>query len=140
MISPSRYGALLSSQNLTLRRFSFRCVTWKFAKLCRTIRANCTALCTSARKRSTAIFVAFLRDEDSNTSEVQSMSLKDIKDRLTRAVETENPPGTDYYGAEMDEDEVEAARERMDESVQKHEDAMGKDEPHTTPTERSQTR
>jgi len=53
------------------------------------------------------------------------MSLKDIKDRLTHAVETENPPGTDYYGAELDEDDVATARERMEKSIATHEHAAG---------------
>jgi len=61
------------------------------------------------------------------------MSLKDIKDRLTHAVETENPSGTDYYGAELDEDEVEAARERIDKTIENHEHARGDSESHTTP-------
>ncbi|MFL6416224.1 MAG: hypothetical protein ACJ74Y_11230 [Bryobacteraceae bacterium] len=52
------------------------------------------------------------------------MKLKDLTDRLAHAVETENPPGTDYYyGAEMDEDEVEAVRERMEKTLRIHEDA-----------------
>ena len=42
------------------------------------------------------------------------MDLQDLKDRLKDAVETDNPPGTDYYGAEVDEEDVEAARERME--------------------------
>ena len=62
------------------------------------------------------------------------MKLKDMKDRLTHAVETENPPGTSYYGAEMDEDEVEAARERMEKSVKVHEDAVADRQSPTPPS------
>ena len=61
------------------------------------------------------------------------MNLKDVKERLTHAVETENPPGTAYYGAEMDEDEVEAARDRMDKPTRRQEDAAGDRESHTSP-------
>jgi hypothetical protein len=45
------------------------------------------------------------------------MKLKDVKDRLADTVETDNPPGTSYYGTEVDEAEVEAARERMEEAT-----------------------
>jgi len=69
---------------------------------------------------------------------LRAMKLKDVKDRLTHAVETENPPGTTYYGAELDEDEVEAARERVDRAVRMHEDAVGSSEFHTTPIARRQ--
>ena len=61
------------------------------------------------------------------------MKLKDVKDRLTHAVETENPPGTTYYGAEVDEDEVEAARERIEKATRRQEDASGDRESHTSP-------
>ena len=64
------------------------------------------------------------------------MKLKDVKDRLTDAVETENPSGTSYYGAELDEDEVEAARERMEEGLRIHENAVGNDEFRNTPPTR----
>ena len=61
------------------------------------------------------------------------MKLKDVKDRLNDAVETENPSGTSYYGAELDEDDVEAARERMEEGLRTHENAVGDGKVHTTP-------
>lgn len=67
------------------------------------------------------------------------MKLKDVKDRLNDAVETENPPGTSYYGAELEEEDVETARERMEESLRTHENAVGDSEFHTTPTARRQT-
>jgi hypothetical protein len=51
------------------------------------------------------------------------MQKQDIKDRLEDAIETDNPPGTDYYGAELDEAEVEAARERMEESLKNADEA-----------------
>lgn len=51
------------------------------------------------------------------------MNKEEIKDRLAEAVETDNPPGTDYYGAEPDEIELEAARERMAESLRSREKA-----------------
>jgi hypothetical protein len=66
------------------------------------------------------------------------MNLKDLKDRLTHAVETENPSGTSYYGAEVDEDDVEAARERMDKGIRTHENAVGNSEIHEAPTMRRQ--
>lgn len=52
------------------------------------------------------------------------MTLKEVKDRLAHAVETENPPGTTYYGAEVDEDEVEAAREHMEKTIRTQEDTV----------------
>ncbi len=61
------------------------------------------------------------------------MTLKDAKDRLANYVETENPPGTDYYGAEVDEDEVEAARERIEKTIESHEDGAGQGASHTGP-------
>ena len=64
------------------------------------------------------------------------MNLKDVKDRLTHAAETENPPGTNYYGAETDEGEVEAARERMDKQTRRQEDVAGDRESHTNPIAR----
>jgi hypothetical protein len=67
------------------------------------------------------------------------MNLKDVKDRLNDAVETENPSGTSYYGAELDEDEVEAARERMEETLRIHEDAVGNNEFRKTPPVSRQT-
>jgi hypothetical protein len=66
------------------------------------------------------------------------MKLKDVKDRLTHAAETENPPGTNYYGTETDEGEVEAARERMDKATRRQEDAAGDSESHTSPIARRQ--
>jgi hypothetical protein len=66
------------------------------------------------------------------------MKLKDVKDRLTDAVETENPPGTTYYGAEVNEDEVEAARERIDETIRTHEKAAGSSQSDATPITRRQ--
>jgi len=67
------------------------------------------------------------------------MKLKDIEDRLARAVETENPPGTDYYGAEVDEDEVAAARERMDNTIQTHEQAAAGTNSRNTPESGTKT-
>jgi hypothetical protein len=67
------------------------------------------------------------------------MTLKDAKDRLAHAVETENPPGTDYYGAEVDEDDVKAARERIEKTIQTHEDAAGDKESQTGPTGRTRS-
>ena len=67
------------------------------------------------------------------------MKLKDVKDRLNDAVETENPPGTSYYGAELEEEDVEAARERMEEGLRTHESAVADGEFHMTPTARRQT-
>lgn len=64
------------------------------------------------------------------------MNLKDVKERLNDAVETENPSGTSYYGAELDEDEVETAREHMEENLRVHENAAGKSEAHKTPPAR----
>jgi hypothetical protein len=52
------------------------------------------------------------------------MTLKEVKDRLAHAVETENPSGTTYYGAEVDEDEVEAAREHMEKAARTQEDTV----------------
>jgi hypothetical protein len=66
------------------------------------------------------------------------MKLQDAKDRLAHAVETENPPGTDYYGAELDEDEVEAARERIDKTIRMHEEATKEREPNTNPGGRTE--
>lgn len=51
------------------------------------------------------------------------MKLKDLKNRLNDAVETENPPGTGYYGSEVEEEDVETARERMDEATRMHEES-----------------
>ncbi len=67
------------------------------------------------------------------------MKLKDLKDRLTDAVETENPPGTTYYGAELDEDDVETVRERMDETLRTHEEAAGNSDFHKAPIARRRT-
>ena len=67
------------------------------------------------------------------------MKLKDVKDRLKDAVETENPTGTSYYGAELDEEDVETARERMEESLRTHENAVGHSEFHRTSAARRQT-
>jgi len=64
------------------------------------------------------------------------MKLKDVKDRLNDAVETENPSGTSYYGAELDEEDVEVARERMEETLRIHENAVGNSESHKTPPTR----
>ncbi|MFL6447538.1 MAG: hypothetical protein ACJ746_07595 [Bryobacteraceae bacterium] len=61
------------------------------------------------------------------------MNLKEMKHRLADAVETENPPGTTYYGAELDESEVEAVRERMDHSIRVHEEALGEGDKRRTP-------
>jgi hypothetical protein len=67
------------------------------------------------------------------------MKLKDVKDRLNDAVETENPSGTSYYGAELDEEDVEAARERMEEGLRTHENAVdGDSEFHRPPVDRRQ--
>ena len=52
------------------------------------------------------------------------MKLKEVKDRLAHAVETENPSGTTYYGAEVDEDEVETAREHIEKTIRTHEDTV----------------
>ncbi len=67
------------------------------------------------------------------------MKLKDVTDRLNDAVETENPPGTSYYGAELDESDVEAARERMEETLRIHEDATGNSEFRKSPPTSRQT-
>lgn len=64
------------------------------------------------------------------------MKLKDVKDRLNNAVETENPSGTSYYGAELDEEDVEVARERMEESLRIHENAVGNSQSHNAPPTR----
>jgi hypothetical protein len=53
------------------------------------------------------------------------MNLKDIKERVADAIETENPPGTDYYGTELDEENVESAREQMEESLNDHANKPG---------------
>ncbi len=42
------------------------------------------------------------------------MKQKDLKDRVADAIETDNPPGSGYYGAEVDEAEVEADLQRME--------------------------
>jgi hypothetical protein len=63
------------------------------------------------------------------------MHKEDIKDRLEDAVETTNPSGTDYYGAEPDEAEVEAARERMEDSLRTADEARTHTEPHPIPGE-----
>jgi hypothetical protein len=51
------------------------------------------------------------------------MKKEEIKEWLADAVETDNPPGTDYYGAELDEAEVEVARQRMEEALRTQERA-----------------
>jgi hypothetical protein len=61
------------------------------------------------------------------------MKLKDVKDRLADAVETDNPPGTTYYGTEVDEAEVEAARERMEEATRTNKEAGRDSNTHTSP-------
>jgi hypothetical protein len=66
------------------------------------------------------------------------MKLKDVADRLNHAVETENPPGTSYYGAELDESDVEAARERMEEGLRVHEEAVSGRPFQNAPITRSQ--
>ena len=58
---------------------------------------------------------------------------QDLKDTLNNAVETENPPGTDYYGTEVNENDVKAAREQMDETTRTHEEVTG-----NTPDTRTQ--
>lgn len=50
------------------------------------------------------------------------MDFKEVKDRLANFVETENPPGTDYYGTELNESEVGEARERMEEGQHTNEE------------------
>jgi hypothetical protein len=47
---------------------------------------------------------------------------EDLKDWLNDAVETANVPGTDYYGAEPDEAEVNADRERMEKATRTDDD------------------
>ena len=49
------------------------------------------------------------------------MNLKDMKDRVADAISTENPKGTDYNGTELDEADVQAAREHMEEVKRAHE-------------------
>jgi hypothetical protein len=51
------------------------------------------------------------------------MKPKDVKDRLADAIETENPPGIGYYGAELDEAEVEADEQRMDQAIRTEKEA-----------------
>jgi len=53
------------------------------------------------------------------------MKPKDMKERLAEAIETEDPSGTGYYGAEVDQDEVEDARQRIDKALEKGKGPQG---------------
>jgi hypothetical protein len=69
---------------------------------------------------------------------VIGMELKNVKDRLKDAMETENPPGTNYYGTEVDEVEVEAARERMERAIGADEEVGRDSNTSTAPVTRRQ--
>lgn len=68
------------------------------------------------------------------------MKPKDLKEWVADAIETENPPGVGYYGAELDEAQLEADRQRMKHATQTDEQANCDSEIVTTPVSRSERR